>query len=312
MISTVGLARSFDGIRAVEDLTLEIPAGKLFTLLGPNGAGKTTTVRLLLGLIAPEAGQARVAGFELGREPEMNRRIRGACGLLTETPGFYDRLTAYENLRFFARLYALPEAPLEARLNHYLRLMDLWERRDDRVATFSKGMKQKLALIRAFFHDPQVIFLDEPTSGLDPEAALMVRELIARLKSEGRTILLCTHNLDEAARLADYVGILKRRLLVCGTLGELQQRAGEATTVEIELAREPGAIEAVLRAQPSVRQVLIEGRRVHLEVLNASRNLPAIVAALVERGAAVYAVRPQAPSLESIYLAAVNEDGGKP
>ena len=230
------LSRSFDGVPAVEDLSFEIPAGNLFTLLGPNGAGKTTTVRLLLGLIAPDAGTATVAGHKLGRNSGANNSIRSVCGLLTETPGFYDRISAWENLIFFAQLYRIPTLLREQRLEHYLRMMNLWERRHDLVGTFSKGMKQKLAIIRAVFHEPKVIFMDEPTAGLDPEASLMVREMIAKLKSEGRTIIVCTHNLDEAQRLADIVGIINRRLLVCDSLANLQTGGGRTIPVEIQLS----------------------------------------------------------------------------
>ena len=156
-------------------------------MLGPNGAGKTTTVRLLLGLIAPDAGTARIAGYELG---QTNNALRSVCGLLTETPGFYERMSAWENLIFFSQLYRIPESKRYQRLEHHLRVMNLWERRNNLVGTFSKGMKQKLAIIRAIFHDPKVIFMDEPTAGLDPEASLMVREMIVDSKAKaGRSCL---------------------------------------------------------------------------------------------------------------------------
>lgn len=226
------LCRSFAGVPAVENLSFEIPQGCLFALLGPNGAGKTTTVRLLLGLIAPDSGRATIAGHELGRD--SNNALRSVCGLLTETPGFYDRISALENLIFFSQLYRIPQTARDQRLEHHLRIMNLWERRNDLVGTFSKGMKQKLAIIRAIFHEPKVIFMDELTAGLDPEASLMVREMIAKLKGEGRTIVVCTHNLDEAQRLADIVGIIRRRLLVCDSLANLRAGAGLTTAVEIE------------------------------------------------------------------------------
>jgi ABC-2 type transport system ATP-binding protein len=146
------LSRSFDGVSAVETVSFEIPEGSLFTLLGPNGAGKTTTVRLLLGLIAPDSGTAMVAGYQLG---QSNNALRSVCGLLTETPGFYDRMSAWENLIFFSQLYRIPETIRDQRLREQLRAMNLWERRNDLVGTFSKGMKQKLAIIRAVFHEPR-------------------------------------------------------------------------------------------------------------------------------------------------------------
>jgi ABC-2 type transport system ATP-binding protein len=297
MLAARGLSRSFHGHAAVEDVSFEIPEGKLFVLLGPNGAGKTTTVRMLLGLIAPTAGQAHVAGHELGQSVAANDRIRASCGLLTETPGFYDRMSAWENLQFFSQLYRIPVSGRDTHLESLLRSMDLFERRHDLVGTYSKGMKQKLAIIRAVFHDPKVIFFDEPTSGLDPEASLMVREMIARLKSEGRTIVVCTHNLDEAERLADLVGILRRRLLVFDSLQNLQSGGlGQPLPVEVELAAPPPAL-------PGFRLLHANGPRFTFEV--PPGDVPRLVRALVEGQAQVLAVNPRRRDLESIYLSSI-------
>lgn len=300
------LSRSFDGVPAVEDVSIEIPEGKLFTLLGPNGAGKTTTVRLLLGLIAPDAGTAKIAGYKLG---QTNNALRGVCGLLTETPGFYDRISAWENLIFFSHLYRIPQTVREQRLEHHLREMSLWERRDSLVGTFSKGMKQKLAIIRAIFHEPKVIFLDEPTAGLDPEASLMVREMIIRLKGEGRTIVVCTHNLDEAQRLADIVGIINRRLLVCDTLANLQSDAGLNTSIEIELGEPLGDHQRAAMKLPFVKSAQGKDRTYVFEVENPVIDVPNLVRALVDGEAKVYAVRPKTKGLEAIYLQCVSERG---
>jgi len=308
VISARSLCRSFNGTPAVEELSFDVPEGKLFALLGPNGAGKTTTVRLLLGLIAPTAGSARVAGYELGRDPETNRAIRAACGLLTEAPGFYDRLSAWDNLLFFGRLYGLAENDLRARVVRYLRLMELWDRRHDPVGTYSKGMKQRLAITRALFHDPKVVFLDEPTAGLDPEAALAVRELVLTLKEEGRTIVVCTHNLDEAERLADIVGILRRRLLVCDTLDNLRAGSMDGQTVHVALRGPAAGHAAALAALPYVKHAAAEDDALRVTVTDRAADVPRIVAALVERGAAVLEVRAEAPSLEAIYLQCVRGD----
>jgi ABC-2 type transport system ATP-binding protein len=299
------LSRSFDGVPAVEDLSFEIPEGKLFTLLGPNGAGKTTTVRLLLGLIAPDAGTAKIAGYKLG---QTNNALRSVYGLLTETPGFYDRISAWENLIFFSHLYRIPQTVREQRLEHHLREMNLWERRDSLVGTFSKGMKQKLAIIRAIFHEPKVIFLDEPTAGLDPEASLVVREMIIRLKGEGRTIVVCTHNLDEAQRLADIVGIINGRLLVCDTLANLQSGAGLTTAIEIELG-EPLRDHQRAMNLPFVKNVQGKDRTYVVEVENPMIDIPNLVRALVQSEMKVYAVRPKTKDLEAIYLQSVSERG---
>ena len=307
MICAAMLCRSFDGVPAVENLSLEIPQGRLFALLGPNGAGKTTTVRLLLGLIAPDSGSATIAGHELGRD--SNNALRSVCGLLTETPGFYDRISAWENLIFFSQLYRIPQAARDQRLEHHLRLMNLWERRNDLVGTFSKGMKQKLAIIRAIFHEPKVIFMDEPTAGLDPEASLMVREMIARLKGEGRTIVVCTHNLDEAQRLADIVGIIRRRLLVCDSLANLRAGAGLTTEVEIETGEPIADHQKFAVNLPFVKSVQGNRRSYTFQLENPTMNVPNLVRALVDDAVRVYAVRPKIRDLEAIYLQCLSEGG---
>jgi len=293
-------------VPAVENVSFEIPEGSLFTLLGPNGAGKTTTVRLLLGLIAPDSGTARVAGYQLG---QSNNELRKVCGLLTETPGFYDRMSAWENLIFFSQLYRIPETIRDQRLQEQLRAMNLWQRRDDLVGTFSKGMKQKLAIIRAVFHEPKVIFMDEPTAGLDPEASVMVREMISKLKDEGRTIVVCTHNLDEAQRLADIVGIINRRLLVCDTLSNLRSGARLTTSIEIELRAPLADHQLIAMKLPFVKGIDSKDGKYLFEVENPSINTPNLVRALVDNDAQVYAIRPQSRDLESIYLQCVDEEG---
>jgi ABC-2 type transport system ATP-binding protein len=310
VISARGLTRAFDGTIAVEHLSFDVPDGKLCALLGPNGAGKTTTVRMLLGLIGPTAGTARVAGHELSRGPEANHALRGVCGLLTEAPGFYDRMSAWDNLLFFGRLYGLGDGVLKPRLQHYLKQMELWDRRDGLVGEFSKGMKQRLAIIRALFHDPKVVFLDEPTSGLDPEAALAVRELILRLKSEGRTILVCTHNLDEAERLADLIGIMRRRLLAFGTIADLRAGAGGGSGSAVRITLTSGAAEhaAALAQLPFVHDPQPTGAIIACRVDDPTADVPRVVAWLVGRGAGVLEVRPAADSLETIYLQHVRGD----
>src|SRR3990170_57816 len=193
MIATRRLTKRFGKVAAVEDLDLEIRAGEVFGLLGPNGAGKTTTIRMLCALIAPSSGEAWVAGYRLGRD---DTQLRKTVGILTETPGLYEQLSAERNLSFFAQLYEVDK--VDQQVQRYLTMLGLWGRRHEAVGTFSKGMRQKLAIARALLHEPLVLFLDEPTSGLDPEAALVVRDFILELSREGRTIMLCTHNLDEA------------------------------------------------------------------------------------------------------------------
>ena len=210
MIRATGLGRSFGELWAVRGMDLEVLRGEVLGLLGPNGAGKTTTVRMLTALIAPSEGHASVDGLDVVGEPEG---VRARVGILTETPGLYDKLTATANLEFFGRLYGLDAETRAARIERYLRLFSLWDRRDDVAGTFSKGMKQKLAIARALLHEPAVVFLDEPTAALDPEAAYVVREAIESMRRQGRTIVLATHNLDEADRLCDRVAFVRGGLL---------------------------------------------------------------------------------------------------
>jgi ABC-2 type transport system ATP-binding protein len=301
-----GLSRSFDGRPAVESLSFHLPPGSLLALLGPNGAGKTTTVRMLLGLIRPSAGTARVGGIGVDEGQEAQQRLRSACGFLTEAPGFYERRTALENMRFFGRLYGL-DAGLESRLERYLRDFDLWSHRDKPVGAFSKGMKQRLAIIRALFHDPRVLFLDEPTAGLDPEAALEVRELIARLKTQGRTIVVCTHNLAEAERLADWVGIINRRLLAFDTLGALRQGAGAATTVRIRLASAAEPWRAPVE-QLGVAGVSAGDNSLEFQTRQVEADVPAVVAALAAAGAPILEVAPERATLETVYLSCIRQN----
>jgi ABC-2 type transport system ATP-binding protein len=224
VIRTEGLGKRFSARRrhaatvAVEDLTLEVKRGEVFGFLGPNGAGKTTTVRMLCALIAPTAGEAWVAGHKIGQE---DAAIRASVGILTETPGLYDKLDAVTNLSFFAKLYDVGDPSRQ--VAQYLQMLGLWERRHEPVARFSKGMRQKLANARALLHEPPLLFLDEPTSGLDPEAARVVRDFIEELRGQGRTIFICTHNLDEADRLCDRIGVIQRRLIRVDTPARLRQ-----------------------------------------------------------------------------------------
>jgi ABC-2 type transport system ATP-binding protein len=308
-IETTNLARRFGERPAVEDLTLAIPAGAVFGFLGPNGAGKTTTVRMLAALIAPSGGSAVVAGHRLGTDDAALRR---AVGILTETPGLYDRLSARQNLVFFAELYDLDRATAEARAERYLRMLGLWGRHDDPAGSFSKGMRQKLAIARALLHDPPVVFLDEPTAGLDPEASRTVRAFVRDLRAEGRTIFLTTHNLPEADELCDLVGIFRSRLLRVDTPANLRASLfGRGTRVRVAGPPEPW-LETV-RALPFARAVAVQGDALTVTLDDPDDENPALVQALLDAGAKIRYVEPSAHSLEDVYLellnSAVTEEG---
>lgn len=302
MIRTEGLTRRFGDRTAVEDLALEVREGEVLGLLGPNGAGKTTTVRMLAGLLAPTSGRAWVAGHEVGREPGA---VRPKVGILTETPGFYKRLSVERNLRYFAQLYGVSHP--QAAVRRVLERLSLWDRRGEAVATLSKGLRQRLALARALVHEPQVLFLDEPTSGLDPESARGVREFIGELAGERRTILLCTHNLAEAEELSTWIAVLRTRLVALDRPGELKRRlSGSRITVELANPR----AEFTSLALPFVRGASLEGSVLAVDVGDPEREAPALVRRLVELGAEIRAVRREERTLEEVYLELMGRGDG--
>src|SRR5712692_422266 len=307
-IETHKLTRKFGNLVAVDNLTLSIPEGTVFGFLGPNGAGKTTTVRMLAALIAPTSGTANVIGHELGAG---NRSIRRSVGILTETPGLYDRLSAEQNLIFFARLYDVPAQRAQEQAERYLRMLELWERRSDRVGGFSKGMRQKLAIARALLHEPRVIFLDEPTAGLDPEAARTVRDFIKELRSEGRTIFLTTHNLPEADELCDLIGVFRTQLLRVDT--PLNLRTGLfGRGTQVRVVGDASGWATTARSLSFVRQVTSQDDRLLVTLDNPDEQNPYLVQALVTAGAQIRFVEPIAHSLEEVYLELIEDEPAAP
>jgi ABC-2 type transport system ATP-binding protein len=299
-ISVQGLGRRFGARPAVEGLTFEVRPGEVFGLLGPNGAGKTTTVRMLTGLLQPSEGEAWVWGHSVRTDGEALRR---AVGLLTEQPGLYDRLTARENLSFFIRLHELEERAAWRRAQVYLKRFGLEGREDEPCGGFSKGMRQKLAIVRTLVHEPQVIFLDEPTSGLDPESARTVRDAVAELAAEGRTIVLCSHNLAEVERLCTRVAVVRGRLLALAPVSELR-RVGSALEVRVE--GEAGRFLPALEALPFRPHALAEGGLLRV-MLEDEAQAPDVLACLVGAGARVRSAVPAARPLEEVYLELIRE-----
>ena len=304
MIEIAGLSRKFGEITAVDDLTLTIGEGEVFGLLGPNGAGKTTTVRMLACLISRTAGEARIAGHSIG-DPAAARKIRSLIGLMPEEAGLYPDLSAVSTLDFYGRLYRVPVALRAERTERLLTLLRLWDRRDSPVRTYSKGMRQRLALARALIHDPPVLFLDEPTANLDPEGAKTVRDFLAELRNDNRTILLNTHHLEEATRVCDRVGVLANRLIAVGSPGELRRSLWGSATV-LQLAEVTGPVTEAARKAGS-GDVTVDGNVLTVPVRDPERDNPELVRAVVDAGGQVQFVTESVPSLEEVYLKLIGD-----
>ncbi len=302
MIQVAHLTRRFGDRLAVDDVSFRIGPGQVFGLLGPNGAGKTSTMRMLAGLIRPSSGEITVAGLTLSAG--TSAAVRSRVGILTEAPGLWEKLSAHQNLMVHARLFGVP-APSDA-VERHLRLLDLWERRDDAVVLLSKGMRQKLALARALVHDPPVVLLDEPTAGLDPKTARTVRDLILTLRGLGRCVLVSTHNLDEAERLSDLVGVLQGRLVALDSPEALRRRLF-GRRIKVTLDRDPGGLSARL-ASVGVTRIQTQGFECIMEVDEPERQVPQIVRLLVEAGAGIRRVAEEHPPLEQVYLKLLEED----
>lgn len=303
MIKTQGLTKKFkigkkpeNELVAVNNLSLEVQHGEVFGFLGPNGAGKTTTVRMLTGLIRPTSGGAQVAGFEQGKN---DTDIRRNVGILTESPGMYERLSAEKNLAIFANLYDVPD--VDKAVNKYLSMLGLWERRHDAVGSFSKGMRQKLAVARALLHEPQVLFFDEPTTGLDPEAALVVRDFILEFKKQGRTIFMTTHNLDEAEKLCDRVGIFKQSLLALDSPANLRQKLFGRKVVFHLGGVNPQWL-PLINAVGGVSSVEQLENKLVVALASPEKTNPLITRLLVEQGADIQFIGEVRQSLEQVYL----------
>ena len=302
IIEVNNLERTFGDHKAVDGMTFAVETGEVFGLLGPNGAGKTTTVRLLNGIIPPSGGSARVFGFDPATQGES---IRRKTGVLTETPALYERLSARDNLEFFGTLQEIPEKDLDHRVDEMLVFFELSARAKDKVETYSKGMKQRLAIARSLIHKPPLLFLDEPTSGLDPEASQQVDDLIATLgQTDGQTVILATHNLLEAQRLCDRVAIMNHgHILALGSLKELSRKLWPVTWVDIMFHVKPREdVAESLKAHRGVIQAMAEKGTLSVQV-EKEDVIPEVVRHLVEGGESVLRVNPRDYTLEDIYFA---------
>ena len=309
MIDTENLTRKFGNLTAVDNLTLHVNEGEVFGFLGPNAAGKTTTIRLLCCLISKTSGSASIGGFDISREEDC-LQIRKMVGLLPENVGLYDSLSAYKNLDFYGKLYEVPPENRQVNIERLLKLVGLWERKDNLVGTFSKGTKQKIAIARALVHEPNVLFLDEPTANLDPEAAKTVRDFILELKKEKRTIFINTHNLDEAERLCDRIGILKTRLIAVGEPKNLSRDLyNRKTVVHLEVVSDK--ITSAVEKLSSVKNLRVSDNKLILDMDNPENDNPELVRTIVKAGGNIQYVTELRSSLEDVYLKLIKESDNR-
>lgn len=306
MIETGGLTKQFlisgrEPLTAVDGVSLEVHAGEVLALLGPNGAGKTTTLRMLAAILQPTTGWARVAGCDVvAQAAEVRRRV----GVLTEVPGLYERMTARDYLAFYGRLYGMAAEERRSRAEHLMAYLNMASALDRRIGIFSKGMKQKLAIVRAMLHDPLVLLLDEPTSAMDPHSARLVRDSIDGLRDERRAIVVCTHNLNEAETLADRIAIIRRgSIIALGTPEELKRRLLGLPLMELRLTSSLDGVVPALRDLVAVEEVGEDWVRFRSD--SPQQTHPRLLRRLAEMGRDVMMLSPVPQSLEEVYLQVV-------
>lgn len=303
MIETENLGKMFESFTAVHQLALNVPAGQLLALLGPNGAGKTTTVRMLGAILKPTTGWARVNGYDVVTQADQVRR---SIGMLTEQPGLYGRMNGLEYLEFYGRLYGIPDQETRARGKAMFDRFYMAGAEERRLGTYSKGMRQKVGLIRAMLHDPTVLLLDEPTSAMDPHSAKLVRDAIIKLRNDRRTIILCTHNLAEAELLADKIAIIKQGQIVAqGAFAELKQQLLGRPQLEVRVDKLLNGQIKEIEHLVSVEWVRDDTIRYHAD--NPDIANPQLVRCLHDLGLGIISLQEVTRSLEQVYLRVIEE-----
>lgn len=303
MIEITQLTRCFGSVVALDKLTLIVDSGEILGLVGPNGAGKTTTLRLLATLLRPTSGTATIEGYDIVREPE---RIRSIVGVVGDNQSLYDRLTIYENLDFFGKMYHVPDQERAERIKELLGTYGLWERRSNRVGTLSKGLRQRIAIVRALIHDPHVLLLDEPTANLDPPTALKTRKLLAQ--KDGKAIIISTHNLREAEKLCDTIVVMHEgRMVARGGTSELVRKFGSTQVIEIRVKElSPDQRQDIEKAlHPS--DVGFKENTIVISIKEYNANAPEVIRKIVELGIDVLEAHPARPELEEILVRIIEE-----
>ncbi len=307
MIIVENLTKKFKDITAVENISFNINESEIFGFLGPNGAGKTTTIRMLSTLISPTSGKITIDN----RDPRTDGEyIRSITGLLTESPGMYEKISAYDNLDYYSSFYDISGSRRKNNIEKYLKMFDLWDRKEDLAGTYSKGMKQKLALSRTLIHEPKILLLDEPTAGLDPESAHMVRTFIDSLKKEKTTVFLCTHNLEEASNLSDRVCIIKRKIIRIATLSELQND-DKNKRVEIVFSDDADRYVKLMEEIDGIKNIQTDKNRAILVIEKPETSNPLIIKKLIGSGAGILYFNEIKATLEEIYLDLIKDEEAK-
>jgi len=306
MILTKDLSKKFDDFLAVDGVDLAVDAGKVLALLGPNGAGKTTTIRMLTSVLRPTRGWARIAGFNVVDNPTG---VRASVGVLTEQHGLYGRMPADDYLDFFGQVYGMPLPKRKVRIDHLLEKFGLVDARDRKIAEYSKGMRQKLALARALLHDPPVLLLDEPTSAMDPESARLVRNSITTLRSEKRAIIICTHNLAEAEELADQIAIIRRGVIIAkGSPSSLKQLLLGPSEYKLKLACPLNGVPEL----PLNLKVLSQGPDwIRYQTESPEEINPLLLRHFLSHDYPVVSLSEVSGSLEDVYLRAITAPDGE-
>ncbi len=301
MIHTEDLSKQFGDYWAVDGVSLDVYPGQVLALLGQNGAGKTTTIRMLTSVLSPTRGRAQIAGFDVVKSPEM---VRGSVGVLTEQHGLYLRMSGLEYLDFFGKIYGLNEVTRRRRSRELMGYFGLADVEKHTIGQYSKGMRQKLALARTLIHEPPVLLLDEPTSAMDPESAQLVRNAISSLRTENRTIIICTHNLVEAEMLANRIAIIYRgRIITIGTIDELKR--GLLGPAEYEVRTQGGWPHAPLQLPPGVTRLADGPSGPRFRIENPQVSNPLILKELMKHKVEVVAFQELPRTLEQVYLAAM-------
>jgi ABC-2 type transport system ATP-binding protein len=303
IIHVENLIKKFAALTAVDNISFDVTEGEIFGFLGPNGAGKTTTIRMLTTLIVPSSGEILINGINVKSDAGS---IRSMIGMLTETPGMYEKNTAFENLKFFASFYKIDESRINANIEKFLKMFELWDRRNDPVVTFSKGMKQKLAIARALMHEPKILFLDEPTAALDPESAHMVRSFIESLQKEKITVFLCTHNLEEAQDLCNTVCIIKKKVIKIASLYELQNLK-DTKVFNLGLLEDPRRYKNIFDKYTDNIEYSFSNNTVDFKIKDYKKINPLIIKELINEGAQILYFNEYKESLEDIYLELIKD-----